>query len=98
MFKYCQCGLVFCESCYNLHKLQHSKSIDSDKFFLQCKNQSHFGEKYSGYCYECDKNFCEKCQNDHINHSKVKNSYMEIDKDQNTNKINKFIVNIRSIS
>ena len=89
IFKYCQCGLVFCENCYNLHQIkneknaqQHSKFIDSDKYFLQCKNLNHFGQKYSGYCYECDENFCEQCQNTHKNHSKVKNSSMEIDKGQ----------------
>ena len=96
IFKYCQCGLVFCENCFNLHKQKNEqhKYIDSDKYFLQCKNQNHFGEKYSGYCYECDENFCDA--NDHKNHSKVKISDMEIDKDQ-IDKIRKLNREYRSL-
>ena len=81
IFKLCQCGKVYCSQCYPIHKVKynHNNAIESDKFYLQCKNSSHFGTKYSGYCHECDENFCEICEKDHKGHAKIHNSNMEVE-------------------
>lgn len=82
LFKYCECGFVFCENCFKVHRSKdhtNANSIDSDKYYLYCKNPEHFGTKYTGYCFDCSDNFCENCEKEHKNHSKVKNSNMEID-------------------
>lgn len=82
LFKYCECGKVFCEQCYTLHKSVsgHKQSIDSDKYFLYCKKIGHFDERFVGYCYECNDNYCKICENDHIKHSKMQLNTMEVGK------------------
>ena len=81
LFKNCECGSVFCAPCFEHHKeiRNHNKFIDSSQFFLQCKNPDHFGTKFSGYCQECDENFCENCIKNHQGHTKIQNSNMEVD-------------------
>ena len=79
LFKYCECGKVFCCECYDFHNKMHNhNAIESDKFYMHCKNPKHFGKKYSGYCNECDENFCEICEKDHQGHDKIQNSKLEI--------------------
>ena len=82
LFKYCECGLAFCENCFKVHKSKDhpiANSIDSDKYYLYCKKSDHFGTKYTGYCFDCIDNFCEICEKQHKSHSKVQNSNMEIE-------------------
>ena len=81
IFKLCQCGKVYCSQCYPIHKVKynHNNAIESDKFYLQCKNSNHFGTKFSGYCNECDENFCEICEKEHKGHAKIHNSNMEVE-------------------
>ena len=81
LFKFCDCGFAFCDNCIKVHKKEHpdSRTIESDKYYLYCKKQDHFGTKYTGYCFDCNDNFCETCEKNHKNHSKVQNSNMEIE-------------------
>jgi len=69
IFKYCQCNLVFCEKCFNIHsdKEKHMYNIDSNLYDLRCKKEpSHFGEVLKGYCYDCHEHYCSKCEDEHI--------------------------------
>ena len=44
--------------------------------------QSHPNFKFNSYCFECKKNLCEKCQEEHLNHNQVKlNSIKPNDKE-----------------
>ena len=92
-FIYCQCGFVFCQQCFGVHKLKtnHNKLIESSKYFLRCKNPEHFGDKYSGYCLDCNDNFCEKCEQNHKNHSTINNNDMEVEEEdiESIRKLNK---------
>ena len=55
------------------------KPYITEKDFL-C--QIHSDYKYISYCFECKKNLCEKCQEDHLNHNKIKlNSIKPNDKE-----------------
>jgi len=81
-FKYCECGKVFCGSCFKVHEEEdkHKFSIDSDSFDLKCKrSKEHFKESYIGYCFECKVQFCYKCQEDHRwhEHTEINNMMME---------------------
>jgi len=81
-FKYCECGQVFCGSCFTIHEQNdgHKFSIDSDSFDLKCKkSKEHFKESYIGYCFECKVQFCYKCQEDHRwhEHTEINNMMME---------------------
>ena len=98
LFKYCECGYVFCNECYSFHKdnTKHSQSIDSDKYFLYCKKKGHFGEKFIGYCYECNENYCKLCEEEHIKHSKILINTMEVEKKQ-IDKIKKLNKEYRSL-
>ena len=98
LFKYCECGYVFCSSCYSCHKdkTHHKQSIDSDKYFLYCKKAGHFNEKYIGYCYECNDNYCKICEADHIKHSKILINTMEVEKKE-IDKIKKLNKEYRSL-
>ena len=51
----------------------------TEKDFL-CQIHPNF--KYNSYCFECKKNLCEKCQEEHLNHNQVKlNSIKPNDKE-----------------
>ena len=81
-FKYCECGKVFCGSCFKVHEEEdkHKFSIDSDSFDLKCKrSKEHFKESYIGYCFECKVQFCYKCQEEHRwhEHTEINNMMME---------------------
>ena len=104
-FKYCECGSVFCLSCYKLHlvelennkKPKHEFSLDSDKFDLNCKEKpSHFNNIYKGYCFECNKNFCNECEIEHKNHNTIQNNKLEIDS-KDINKIKEINKEYRSL-
>ena len=81
VFKYCECGLVYCPQCFNYHQKSkgHSHSIDGNKYFLYCKKPGHFEEKFIAYCNDCNENFCKLCENAHKNHSKVYIDTMEVE-------------------
>ena len=98
LFKYCECGFVFCDACYAYHKdnTKDSQSIDSDKYYLYCKKKGHFQEKFIGYCYECNDNYCKMCEGDHMKHSKILINTMEIEKKE-IDKIKKLNKEYRSL-
>ena len=51
----------------------------TEKYFL-C--QLHPNEQFNSYCFECKKNLCDKCKEDHLNHNQVKlNSIKPNDKE-----------------
>ena len=51
----------------------------TEKDFL-CQIHPNF--KYNSYCFECKKNLCEKCEEEHLNHNQVKlNSIKPNDKE-----------------
>ena len=84
-FKYCECGNVFCEECYNSHnrKEGHKYNIESDKFDLRCKkSKEHFSETFKGFCYECRAHFCQKCENEHKWHEVVNINNMQMKKEE----------------
>ena len=76
-----------------LHKLKvnHYKTIESNKYYLRCKKSEHFGDKYSGYCLDCNDNFCEKCEQSHKNLPSINNSDMEVEEEdiESIRKLNK---------
>ena len=81
-FKYCECGQIFCGSCFKIHESAdgHKISIDSDMFDLKCKKaKDHFKESYIGYCNECKVQFCNKCKEEHKWHeqTEINNMIME---------------------
>ena len=44
--------------------------------------QLHPNEQFNSYCFECKKNLCDKCKEDHLNHNQVKlNSIKPNDKE-----------------
>ena len=44
--------------------------------------QIHSNYKYQSYCFECKKNLCEKCEEEHLNHNQIKlNSIKPNDKE-----------------
>ena len=93
-FKYCQCGQVFCNTCFGMHqqKESHSNAIDSDEYFKKCKqNPDHFDQPYKGFCYECDTNYCSKCEDNHKNHQKIliNSMYLNQDDIENIKKANR---------
>ena len=95
-YKFCECGSVYCASCYKTHleKIpgRHQFSIDSDKFSITCKeNPEHFNNIYIGYCYDCSKNYCNLCEKDHKLHRKIENKNFELDtvKIENIRELNK---------
>lgn len=93
-FKYCQCGQVFCDECFAMHqnKQSHSNKIDSDQYFKKCKQDpDHFDEPYKGFCYECDTNYCSKCEDKHKNHQKIliNSMYLKEDDIENIRKANR---------
>ena len=73
-FKYCECGTVFCETCFKMHnrKVGHKFFIDSSEFDLKCKkSKEHFEEFYTGFCYDCQIQFCSKCKEEHKWHESI---------------------------
>ena len=98
LFKYCECGYVFCSSCYSCHKdkTHHKQSIDSDKYFLYCKKKGHFDETFKGYCYDCNENYCKLCEKEHIKHSKILINTMEVEQKE-IDKIKKLNQDYRSL-
>ena len=58
----------YCKTCKLAHNKDHfSVNFDEKNYF--CK--SHF-KKFIKYCFNCKKNICEQCENDHQNHE-IKN-------------------------
>jgi hypothetical protein len=98
LFKFCECGQVFCGECYPVHKkiTSHSQSIDSDKYFLYCKKKGHFDETFKGYCYDCNENYCKLCEKEHIKHSKILINTMEVEQKE-IDKIKKLNQDYRSL-
>lgn len=94
MFKYCECGKIFCSQCIRLHQTDtaHKNNIDSNLFNLRCKKaKEHFEESYTGYCHECKTHFCKLCENEHKWHAFNKLNEMamkkaEVDKIKELNK------------
>ena len=95
-YKFCECGSVYCPSCYKVHPSEvtgsHQYSIDSDVYSIKCKEKSsHFNNTYIGYCYDCSKNYCELCEEGHKYHRKIdiKNFELDPEKIENIRELNK---------
>ena len=67
---------------------EHYQKLSKEEFI---KNTEHFGDKYSGYCLDCNDNFCEKFEPSHINHSTINNNDMEVEEEdiESIRKLNK---------
>ena len=92
-FLYCECGSIFCDKCFEIHKIEnHKYSIESDKYDLRCKKKNdHYDNPYKGYCFECHEHFCTKCEEEHNLHTTTTINSMhietkEIDKIKKLNK------------
>ena len=82
-FKYCECNTVFCESCFTMHqrKIGHKYALDSSNINLRCKKtKEHFEEIYTGFCLDCQEQFCSKCKDEHKWHECVDISTIQIEK------------------
>ena len=95
-FLFCECGEVFCVSCYKRHqeKLKHYNSIQSDNYNLRCRvKPDHYNEKNIGYCYDCNTHYCKKCEKEdkHDLHTVVPIDKLIVDEKEieNIRKLNK---------
>ena len=82
-FKYCECNTVFCEPCFTMHqrKIGHKYALDSSNINLRCKKtKEHFEEIYTGFCLDCQEQFCSKCKDEHKWHECVDISTIQIEK------------------
>ena len=70
VFKYCyHCKKILCPQCLTRHKSykSHKNIFFANEINIRCEN--HFGEKFTLYCYDCDKNICKICsEEDHRGH------------------------------
>ena len=60
----CSCGKKICHLCLLTHDPTHS----SIKFYDKYNSCVIHGLPYVSFCFVCDKNICEKCENDHKDH------------------------------
>lgn len=95
-YKFCECGSVYCPSCYKVHLEKatgsHQYSIDSNEYSVKCKEKpNHFNNTYNGYCYDCSKNYCVLCEEEHKYHRKIDINRFELDpeKIENIRELNK---------
>lgn len=95
-YKFCECGSVYCPSCYKVHLSKatgsHQYSIDSNEYSVKCKEKpNHFNNTYNGYCYDCSKNYCVLCEEEHKYHRKIDINRFELDpeKIENIRELNK---------
>lgn len=95
-YKFCECGSVYCPSCYKVHLSKatgsHQYSIDSNEYSVKCKEKpNHFNNTYNGYCYDCSKNYCVSCEEEHKYHRKIDINRFELDpeKIENIRELNK---------
>ena len=65
-YKCLNCKIDICPICYNNHNKEH-KIIN----FYEINNicNKHY-ENYENYCFDCNKNICSKCLEEHNNHNK----------------------------
>ena len=65
----CSCGSTVCYECnLNHNDPGHFKTNIDDKNYYCLKH----GDKFSSYCFDCNANFCEKCEADHKAHETEK--------------------------
>ena len=65
----CSCGSNVCPECnLNHNDPGHVKTNIDDKNYYCLKH----GDKFSSYCFDCNANFCEKCEADHKAHETEK--------------------------
>ena len=61
----CSCGNNICHECNKAHNEKDHNKIDIDDKNYYCIKH---GEKFFSYCFDCNANYCETCEKDHINH------------------------------
>ena len=63
----CSCGIIVCQSCYELHKeninKHYSTEYENKDFF--CFEHNNM---YTSFCQKCKKNICNKCESQHNKH------------------------------
>ena len=67
----CSCGKNICEKCKEKDNIKEHISVDfKEKDYTCLCNQEK--KKYINYCFQCDKNLCIYCSDNHKNHDKKK--------------------------
>ena len=76
----CSCGAKVCSGCFRIHNDEgHYKiNLDDKNYYCITHNQ-----KFSSYCFDCNANFCDKCETEHKGHeiekfSKIKPKREEV--------------------
>ena len=80
-FYKCSCGKNICQSCEDFHLKDNSVRHNVIDFKVKdytcyCNDR---GEKFIGYCFDCNKNYCVLCNNNHNNHKKKQFDEFNID-------------------
>ena len=66
----CSCGSKVCSECYDTHNEPgHYKKINLDDKNYFCIKHA---QKFAFYCFDCNANFCEECENLHKEHETEK--------------------------
>ena len=69
------CKEILCNNCINIHSKDKKHNIRSNYINKDKQCQLHH-KQYTFFCYDCKKNLCRKCKEDHIAHC-IK-SYIDI--------------------
>ena len=71
----CSCGIIYCKKCTENHDKNEKKDEKIKHSFIEYKNKDFFciehTMEYTGYCYSCKKNICDKCEKDKHNNHKI---------------------------
>ena len=87
----CSCGKIICGKCKNTHlnnvNIGEHNLIDykTKEYTCYCNNN---GLKFIGYCFDCQKNFCELCQKEHTKHNTKLFENIKIEKEKMIQKMN----------
>ena len=90
----CSCGKSICQSCYQIHKEKEPNKMHNS---IPYQNKDYFcflhNSLYTGYCQNCRKNICDKCEEGHNKHQiDLYKKILLKDDIQNIKKINEELI------